>query len=72
LEYKRYLLEEIYVCKKHLGFSYDDIMRMPTYERRFFMVTLQNEVIDADENRSSGAKVTKTGKHTQTRKYSPR
>jgi hypothetical protein len=47
-------------------------MNMPTYERRFFMVTLQNEMIDAEEKRTTGAKVTKTGKHTQTRKFSPK
>jgi hypothetical protein len=72
LEYKRHLLEEVYVCKKHLGFSYDDIMRMPTYERRFFMVTLQNEIIDANERRISAPTVTKTGKFSQTRKYTPK
>ena len=65
-------MEEIYVCRQHLGFSYEDLMRMPTYERRFFMVTLQNEAIDAEERRSSGSRVTKTGKWSQTRKYSPK
>lgn len=57
---------------KHLKLSYQDIMKMATYERRFFMVTLQNEFIDAEEQRTSGSKVIKTGKHTQTRKFSPR
>jgi len=47
-------------------------MNMPTYERRFFLVTLQNEVIDAEEKRTTGSTVTKTGKHTQTRKFSPK
>lgn len=36
------------------------------------MVTLQNEVIDADEKRTSGSSVTKTGKWTQTRKHTPK
>jgi len=72
LDYKRYLLEEVYVCKKHLGFSYEDIMKMPTYERRFFMLTLQNELSDAKERQQSAPKVTKTGKWSQTRKFSPK
>jgi len=72
LEYKRHLLEEIYICKKHLGFSYDDVMKMPTYERRFFIITLQNEHLDSEEKQSSGAKVVKTGKHSQTRTFTPR
>lgn len=45
---------------------------MPTYERRFFLVTLQNEVIDSEEKRTTGSTVTKTGKNTRTRKYSPK
>lgn len=36
------------------------------------MVTLQNEIIDAEERRQNQPKVTKTGKYTQTRKFSPR
>jgi len=47
-------------------------MSMPTYERRFFLVTLQNEIMDAEEKRTGGSSVTKTGKWTQTRKFSPK
>jgi len=72
LEYKRHLLEEIFICTKHLGLSYSDILKMPTYERRFFIVTLQNQFIDAEENSNSKATVRKTGKHTQVRTYSPK
>ena len=47
-------------------------MKMPTYERRFYLVTLQNEVIDAEEKRTNAPSVVKTGKFTQTRKFSPK
>jgi hypothetical protein len=45
---------------------------MPTYERRFFIVTLQNQLIDSEEESNKlKSSVRKTGKHTQVRTYSP-
>jgi|TARA_R110000850_G_scaffold243513_2_gene368357 hypothetical protein len=72
LGYKKSLLEEIFICLKHLGLSYTDILRMPTYERRFFIVTLQNQLIDSEEESNKPkSSVRKTGKHTQVRTHSP-
>jgi hypothetical protein len=50
------------VCTKHLGFSYSDVMKMPTYERRFFIVTLQNNLMKAEEDRKSKPQTIYTGK----------
>ena len=36
------------------------------------MLTLQNELSDAKERQQSAPKVTKTGKWSQTRKFSPK
>jgi len=33
----------MYVCIKHLGISYQDVLVLPTYERRFFLHSLINE-----------------------------
>lgn len=59
------------ICTKHLGLSYSDLLKMPTYERRFFIVTLQNQLVIAENNRGKQSTVRKTGKHTQTRTFSP-
>tara|TARA_R110000796_G_scaffold40062_1_gene99401 strand:+ start:27801 stop:27989 length:189 start_codon:yes stop_codon:yes gene_type:complete len=38
---------------------------MPTYERRFFILTLQNEMEGIKEQQESGSKTTSTGKGTR-------
>jgi hypothetical protein len=43
LSYKTYLLEEIYYCVKHIGFTYSDVMNMSVYERRQYLSHLINE-----------------------------
>jgi len=40
LNYKTYLLEEIYYCVKHIGLSYSDVMGMSVYERRNYLSLL--------------------------------
>lgn len=37
LEYKKILLDEIFFLVKNANFSYQDIMNMPTYERKYFI-----------------------------------
>lgn len=57
------------VCTKQLGFSYSDVMKMPTYERRFFIVTLNNirQNHEEQENKKPKVKYTGKGKRTITR-----
>lgn len=31
------MLDEIYYCVKELGFSYSDLMKIPVFERRYFI-----------------------------------
>jgi hypothetical protein len=31
------MLDEIYYCVKELGFTYSDIQKMPTFERKYFI-----------------------------------
>jgi len=43
LNYKTYLIEEIFYCVKHIGFSYKDVLSMSVYERRQYLNLLLNE-----------------------------
>jgi hypothetical protein len=58
LEYKPYLLKEIFVCTKHIGFSYKDTMSMPVWERRNYIeqfleeVEYQNKQIEEQSKKS--------------------
>ena len=68
-DYKLSLLEEVYLCVRHLGMSYSDVLMMPTYERRFFLTTFINEkekqkehMEEQKNNVSSGGKGTRTTK----------
>jgi len=31
------MLDEIYFCVKELGFSYSDLMKIPVFERKYFI-----------------------------------
>jgi len=66
-EYKAPLLEEIYLCTQYLkGMTYNDVLSMPTYERRFFLGMLTKEAREKEEeaekfreeaqNRAKGSK----------------
>jgi hypothetical protein len=44
-DYKVTLLEEIYVCTKHIGFTRQDVMLMPVYERKYHI----NKLIEENE-----------------------
>jgi hypothetical protein len=38
------ILDEIYYLNKLIGFSYSDIQKMPTYERKYFINKLIEEL----------------------------
>ena len=52
----------MYACFKHLGISYADLNKMPTYERRFYLnmyideMNDRREAQDAQVNNSKGKK----------------
>lgn len=51
------MLDEFYYLSKHVNMSYSDIMRMPTFERKYFIEKLssefqkQNEAVEKARNR---------------------
>ena len=49
-DYKPILLEEIYICTQYLkNITYNDVLSMPTYERRFFLNMLIKETKEREE-----------------------
>ncbi|MGK3946716.1 hypothetical protein ABK046_51185, partial [Streptomyces caeruleatus] len=49
-EYKRPLLEEIWICTKYMkGVNYSDVLEMPTYERRYFLGLLTKQASEREE-----------------------
>lgn len=49
-DYKIPLLEEIWICTQLIkNFSYSDVLKMPTYERRFFIGQLNRDKIKQEE-----------------------
>ncbi len=60
-DYKVPLLEEIYICTQHLkGFTYSDVLALPTYERRFFLGLLTKDVQRKEEQIEKQNQQTKT------------
>lgn len=50
-DYKAPLLEEVYVCLHHLkGVTYNDVLSMPVYERRYFLSLLTKEARERQEH----------------------
>jgi hypothetical protein len=41
--FKKNQLDEIYLLVKHANFSYRDVVRMPIFERRYFVEKLIDE-----------------------------
>jgi len=64
------LIEEIYLCVHHIGFSRDDVMKMPTYERRKHLELLGDEIERKkevmEEARTNSKSGTSNGKRTST------
>ena len=43
-------MEEIYICTQHLkGFTYSDVLALPTYERRYFLGLLTKDAKQREE-----------------------
>jgi hypothetical protein len=42
-EYNKNILDEIYICKTQIGFGYTEVMKMPTYKRRYFLGLLNRK-----------------------------
>ena len=65
------LLEEIYICTQYLkGITYSDVLKMPIYERRFFLGLLTKETAEKqakmeeiqEEAKTKGSKGNRTTK----------
>jgi hypothetical protein len=64
-EFKTSLLEEIFICTQHLnGFTYTDVLKLPVYERRFYLSLLMRQAKKRDEQ-SEQNKNNKGGKTTR-------
>jgi hypothetical protein len=55
---------------KHLGNSYEGAMRMPTYERRFFIDTLKRELNMQRDRVQEAQETRQVSKGKRTRKIS--
>lgn len=60
-DYKPYLLNELYICTKHIGLSRSDLMVTPVWERRNYIQQLLEEVeeekkeIERQNNKASSS-----------------
>lgn len=61
MNYKTNLQEEIYLCVKHIGFSYQDVMSMTVYERRNYLNLLLDEGRKKEEKMEEEMDKLKTG-----------
>lgn len=56
-EYERLLKEELFGCFKHIKIPFDELMKMPVRDRKFYILK-HNEATDAEreeyENRQKG------------------
>lgn len=43
LEYRKIILDEIYILVKNSNFTYSDLYCMPTYQRKYFLGKLVEE-----------------------------
>jgi hypothetical protein len=46
--YKNNLMDEFYYLSKYVNFSYQDLIMMPTFERRYYMDKLISEYDKTD------------------------
>jgi len=45
------MLDEIYYSVKELGFSYSDVLKMPTFERKYFINKFISDMENLNEKR---------------------
>lgn len=57
-------MDEVRICHKYLDLSYTEVMNMPTYKRRYYIILEENEKAEAEEARQNETKTVKTGKYT--------
>ncbi len=43
LEYKNFLMDEIYYLVKYANFNYSEVLNMPIYERKYYLNKLLQE-----------------------------
>jgi hypothetical protein len=51
-EYRKIVLDEIYYLAKNLNFSYGDLIKMPTFERKYFINKFSEEIEKRNEELS--------------------
>lgn len=58
-EYAKNLSDEIYGCFKHIGMSYDMIMKLPIQERRAFIYkhNMEQDMIEKEYNNASNSNI---------------
>ena len=65
-DYKVPLLDEIYLCIKHLKIPYTDVLAIPVYERRYYLTKLIDENNKKKEQIENQQQNTKNGKGKRT------
>lgn len=50
------MLDEFYYCVKELGFSYSDLLKMPTFERKYFIKKYIDDMEKLNEKRRQSSR----------------
>lgn len=57
-DYERYLKEELFGCFKHIKIPFDELMRMPTRDRKFYILkhneAAEEERREIEEKKNGG------------------
>ena len=67
---KSYLLNEYYVSTKHIGFTREDVMYMPVWERRNYIQQLMDEVDEEKKQMEQQSRASSSGGGNRTRRVS--
>ena len=70
MNYKTHIQEEIYLCVKHIGFSYQDVMSMTVYERRNYLNLFLEEGRKREEQIENEVQNIKGGKGVRSSRIS--
>ena len=60
-DYEKYLKEELFGCFKYIKIPIDELMRMPTRDRKFYILK-HNEEVDAENKQYEAMKEGKSTK----------